>query len=148
MVYSNRWFTFVDIGCNGRVSDGGVYAQTKLCKYLEDSSNPLNIPQAKPLPGRTKKIPHFIVGDDAFPLKSYTMKLYPHCGLTTKQKVYNYRQSRARITIENAFGILASRFQIMKKPMHFLPDKVDLFVLTTCIIHNHLLPLKKRMLNQ
>ena len=48
MVDSNRWFTFVDIGCNGRVSDGGVYAQTKLCKYLEDPSNPLNIPQAKP----------------------------------------------------------------------------------------------------
>ena len=94
-------------------------------------------------------MPRLNCANMAFPLKSYIMKLYPHRGLTTKQKVYNYRQSRARITIENAFGILASRFQIMKKPIPFLPDKVDLFELTTCVLHNHLLAdIRNRWINK
>ena len=70
MVESNPCFTHVDIRCSGRVSDGGVYCQNKLGKYLEDAPNPLNIPNPKPLPGRTLLIPYFIVGDDAFPLKT------------------------------------------------------------------------------
>ena len=139
LVYSNRRFIYVDIGCNGRLSDGGVFSNTTLHKYLEDTTNPLNIPPSKALPGRNKKIPHFIVGDDAFPLKSYLMKPLPIRNLSIPQRIYNYRQSRARITVENAFGMLASRFQIFKKPMPFLPEKVDLFVLTACILHNYLL---------
>ena len=50
--------------------------------------------------------------------------------MTRKQRVYNYRQSRAWITVENAFGMLSSRFQIFKKLIPFAPDKVDLFVMT------------------
>ena len=34
------------------------------------------------------------------------------------------------ITVENAFGMLSSRFQIFKKLIPFAPDKVDLFVMT------------------
>ena len=139
LVDANRRFIFVDIGCNGRVSDGGVFGQTTLYNYLEDQTNPLNIPPPQVLPGRNTKIPFYIVGDDAFPLKTYLMKPYHFRGLSTKEKVFNYRQSRARMNIENAFGMLASRFQIFKKPMPFLPNKVDLFVMTACILHNYLI---------
>ena len=139
VVDSNRRFIYVDIGCNGRISDGGVFSRTNLYKYLEDNSNPLHIPEPQALPGRNKIIPYYFVGDDAFSLKKYMMKPYPYRGMNLKQRVYNYRQSRARITVENAFGILSSRFQIFKKPMFFLPNKVDLFVMTACILYNYLM---------
>jgi len=45
------------------------------------------------------------VGDEAFPLKQWMLRPDPGRGLQSfSRKVYNYRLSRARRTIENAFG--------------------------------------------
>ena len=138
LVDAHRRFIYVDIGCNGRVSDGVVFDESTLSKYLSDSNNPLNIPAPKELPGRNQKMPYFIVADDAFPLKPFIMKPFPTRNLSERKRIYNYRQSRARINVENAFGILSSRFQIIRKPLQFNPSKVDLFVLTCCCLHNML----------
>ena len=54
-VDAHRRFLYVDIGCNGRVSDGGVWDGTSLSQYLKDRNNPLNIPPPKELPGRSIK---------------------------------------------------------------------------------------------
>ena len=80
LVDANRRFIYVDIGCNGRISDGGVFSNTSLNDLLENPTNPLNIPRPKPLPGCTTPIPYFIVADDAFPLSDYIMKPYPFRG--------------------------------------------------------------------
>ena len=58
LVDSNQKFIYVDIGSNGRVSDGGVFNNTILYRYLEDRNNPLNIPALKSLPGRKIPIPY------------------------------------------------------------------------------------------
>ena len=100
-----------------------------------DESNPLNIPQLKQLPGRNIKIHYFIVADQAFPLKPYIMRPYPSRNLDKKKRIFNYRLSRARTNVENAFGILSSKFQFLKKLLHFKPAQVDLFVRTACCLH-------------
>ena len=115
LIDSSRRFIFVDIGCNGRVSDGGVFNQSSIFRLINDPTNPLYIPPPKPLPGRTTKIPFFIVAY-AFQLKENIVKPFPNRGLTISQRIYNYRQSRARMNVENAFGMLASRFTIFKNP--------------------------------
>ena len=51
--------------------------------------------------------------------------------------MYNYRLSRARRTSENAFGILAGRFQIFKKPINTSENVKDI-VLATVVLHNYL----------
>ena len=86
LVDANRRFMYVDIGCNGRVSDGGVWSNSSLSELLMDESNPLNIPPLKQLPGRNIKIPYFIVADQAFPLKPYIMR--PYQEISTRKKEF------------------------------------------------------------
>lgn len=107
VVDANYKFLYADVGCNGRCSDGGVFAGTDLREALDDGT--INLPQDRPYPNDDQPMPFSLVGDDAFPLRRYMMKPYPQRNLTTEQRIYNYRLSRARRVVENAFGILANR---------------------------------------
>lgn len=129
-------FIYVDVGCNGRVSDGGVFKNSTLFSALE--SNGLNIPSSKVLPGEEFHLPYMIVADDAFPLKHYLQKPYSQAGLTNDKRIFNYRLSRARRVVENAFGILANRFRIFMTPISLAPEKVETIVLACCSLHNFL----------
>ena len=60
------------------------------------------------------KLPYFLVGDEIFPLQEWVIKTYSKSALTSEIKqIFNYRQSHARRVIENAFGILVSRWRIL-----------------------------------
>ncbi|KMQ83974.1 nuclease harbi1-like protein [Lasius niger] len=59
MVDANYKFIYADIGCNGRVSDDGVFQNCSLSTTLE--TNSLNIPKPKPFPGGDKPVPFVVV---------------------------------------------------------------------------------------
>lgn len=118
------FFSYIDIGCNGRASDGGVFERLGLKQALENNS--LDIPEHS-----------VILGDAAFPLKKYLMKPFP-TRTTRREKVFNYRLSRARRIVENAFGILVSRFRVFESFIALKPQKVDIIVLAACSLHNWL----------
>ncbi|XP_008180145.1 uncharacterized protein LOC103311933 [Acyrthosiphon pisum] len=126
----------VDVGANGRISDGGVFSNTEFCKRLV--KNELCIPQPDNLPNSEIKLPYVLVGDDAFPLMNNLMKPFSRRNLTKEQAIFNYRLSRARRIVENAFGILSSRFQILLKEINLCPEKATLIVLTCTHLHNYL----------
>ena len=75
MVGPEYGFLFVDVGMNGRNSDGGNWSQSRLKNGLEKIT--LNLPDPTPLPGRNYPLPYVCTGDDAFPLTAYMMKPYP-----------------------------------------------------------------------
>ena len=122
--------------CNGRISDGGVFKNCNIYPKLED--NCLNIPKPSPLPGTQTDCPYVIVADDAFPLKEYLLKPYSQVGLTKERRIFNYRLSRARRVVENAFGILANRFRIFMTPIGLAPEKVESITMACCALHNFL----------
>ena len=126
----------MDIGCNGRISDGGVLKNSSLYTALD--TNTLDVPLPEPLPSRRDPIPYYLVADDAFPLKQCIMKPYSQTGLTTKKRIFNYRLSRARRIVKNAFGILANRFRIFMTPIGLIPEKVEMIVMACCSLHNYL----------
>ena len=71
-------FLFVDIGCQGRISDGGVFRNSD--SYGALVSNELNLPLPTELPplnlgwNSTELLPFVFVGYDAFPLTNFCMK--------------------------------------------------------------------------
>lgn len=132
-------FIYIDVGCNGRISDGGVFSRCALSSALEE--NNINIPGPRPLPGRQKPIPFVIVADDAFAIKSYIMKPYPFKNQPGPNRVFNYRISRV---VENAFGLI-SRFRILRRPIELYPEKATIMVTAICALHNFLLERKSRM---
>jgi len=75
LVDANYNFMFVDIGCQERISDSGVFTNTELYKKLETKT--LCLPQPVPLNGTEKSVPYFFIGDEAFPLSENLMKVYP-----------------------------------------------------------------------
>ncbi|XP_046407497.1 protein ALP1-like [Ischnura elegans] len=136
LVDANYRFLYYDVGVNGRVNDAGVFRDCSLRAAL--TSNRLDVPPGKPLPGRQRDTPYVIVGDDAFPLQPYLMKPYPERGLSQSQRVFNYRLSRARRVVENAFGILSNRFRIFLSPINLSVEKVEKITLACLALHNFL----------
>ncbi|XP_068907626.1 putative nuclease HARBI1 [Tenebrio molitor] len=126
-------FLYVDVGCNGRISDGGVFSNSTLCTAIQ--KNTLNFPQATTFPQSAKSAPFVIVADDAFRLSTHIMKPWGQRS-NTMAKIFNYRLSRARRVVENAFGILANRFQVLQKEIKLSVDKVQQITLTCCLLHN------------
>ena len=80
IVDANYRFIYTDVGCNGRISDGGVFKNRSVYRTLEHNS--LNIPKESTLPETEQTFPFVIVADDAFPMKDYLMKPYSQRGLT------------------------------------------------------------------
>lgn len=137
LVDANYNFIFADVGTQGRISDGGIFKHSLIWKKIQEKS--LNFPEPKELPGREKRIPYIILGDEAFALHENVMK--PYSGLHekgSKERIFNYRLSRARRVSENAFGILSAVFRVLRKPMLLEPNKARDVVLTTIYLHNYL----------
>lgn len=126
---ANYNFTWVDIGAAGRESDGGVFSNSDFGKYLELSS--LNFPHPQPLNGTNIAVPFCFVGDEAFPLLPNLMRPYPGKSLPLHQQVFNYRLSRERRTVENTFGILASKWHIYKKRIIADVSTIRLIIMAT-----------------
>lgn len=107
-------------------------------KYLERKR--LNVPEDVNLPNTSIAMPHVIVGDEAFPLKTYLLRPYPRPQLNDPIKQnFNYPLSRARRVSENAFGILTQKFRIFQGRIQLTPKHADKIVLTTCILHNFII---------
>ena len=121
-------FLNVDLGMNGRMSDGGNWSRNNFRKALENENNPLGIPPPKPLPGRGKSIPHVFVGDD------------PHIGLKEEKRIFNYRLSKCRRISKNAFGILSSRWRVFRKPLLLQPQRAISITLAAITLHNWFRP--------
>ena len=170
------------LGDAGRHSDGGIWGNSLLRQALEDGD--LNIPEDLPLPGLAQEsdfittlyysllkyisgttgpvLPFTFVGDEAFPLRRYMLRPYAGRHLDQRKAVFNYRLSRARRIVENAFGILAARcahlyvliftysnllfhvlvfltrWRIFRRPIIADPDNVVTFTKATIALHNFL----------
>lgn len=138
LVDADYCFRYVNVGCQGKLSNGGNFKNTKLYKKLEEKS--LKIPHPSILQILyAVKVPYVILADKAFALNEYTMKPFQgESARGSQERIFNYRLSRARRVVENAFGILSSVFRVLRKPMLLEPKTATKIILATIHLHNYL----------
>ena len=144
---SDYKFIFIQVGCQECISDWGVFRNTEL--YIRLVSDELNLPDLMELPesqnpawnfiGKSMSTPFVTVGDEAFSLKKHLMKQYAEIELDDSKRIFNYRLSRFRRFIENAFGIIAARFRIVNSPINLAPEKLTKLVMAIAVLNNILL---------
>ena len=77
-----------------------------------------------------------MVGDEAFALTPNMMRPFSAKALDDIRRIYNYRLSRERRCIENAFGIMSSRFRIFRRVLPPHPGTAEKIVLAAVALHN------------
>ena len=129
--YKFRW---VDAGTEGSCSDGQIFNASQLKRRVEDGR--IGFPDPAPITQGGADVPYFILVDGAFALKTWLMKPYGRRMLTREERIANYRISRGRRVVENAFGILVSRFRVLRTTIELPPATVREVVFTCVVLHN------------
>ena len=126
-------FTDVYIGWPGRVHDARVFANSKIFRKAEDNTLfPNYIVNIEGV-----QMPIVLLGDPAYPLMTWLMKPYSDNGhLTGGQTRFNYRLSKARMVVENAFGRLKGRWRCLLKRNDNALKNVPNMVASCCVLHN------------
>uniref|UniRef100_UPI00358EEA32 putative nuclease HARBI1 n=1 Tax=Myxine glutinosa TaxID=7769 RepID=UPI00358EEA32 len=125
---------YLNVGTPGADSDAGIFRDCSLFKALDEDQ--ANLPPPEPFPGGDQDVPYFLVGDDAFALRTWMMKPYSKRQMTHAERIFNYRLSKCRRIVENSFGILANRFRCFHTMMMMRPQTVEKVVLAACTLHN------------
>ena len=129
--YKFRW---VDVGTAGSCSDTQIFNTCHLKRKIDDGS--IGFPDPAPITQGGRDVPYFILADDVFALKTWLMKSYGRRMLTREERIANYRISSGRRVVENAFGILVSRFRVMMTTIELPPETVRDVLMTCVVLHN------------
>ena len=130
-------FVCVDVGQYGSNNDSGVLANSRMGIRFDQEK--MKLPADEKIEGidEPDKFPYFLLGDEIFPLKHWLMRPYPG-KLPEEERIYNYRHSRARRTIENAFGILVARWRLFHRPIKASIQNTESYVMACLCLHNYL----------
>lgn len=148
---ANYRFIFFDVGSPGADGDLNTFSRTSIGQQIFNNDDSLNLPEDEVLDDFN--CPYLFVADDAFPLDMKILKPFSgrsfeksqETGKKTRKNleldktIFNYRLSRARRTVENAFGILIMRWGCLRTEFQSKPEKVRVITAACCILHNYMM---------
>ncbi|XP_076280638.1 uncharacterized protein LOC143209179 [Lasioglossum baleicum] len=130
-------FTMIETGYAGRNSDGGIFRASAIKSMLSNSQ--LDVPPPSELPCDDCLFPYYFVGDEAFPLCRYLLRPYSKRILDNIKRIFNYRLSRGRKTIECTFGMMTEKFQVLSTAIRCRDEnKVNDIIKSVCVLHNYI----------
>lgn len=125
-------FWDITVGWPGKVHDARVFANSSL---FECGQSGTLFPNSAERFGDVD-VPVVILGDAAYPLLSWVMKPCAVNNITPAQATFNHRLSRARMTVERAFGRLKGRWRCLLKRYDGHVSKINTIVAACCVLHN------------
>ncbi len=134
LVDADYKFICIYMGVNGSALDVQIFSSSKLRECIE--SGDIGLPADVPLPNDDRPTTFFIIGDDAFPLRTRLMKPFSWRNMEMDERIFNYRLSCACRFSENAFGIMAKHCRCLLKPKKQNTKTVESIVSACCCLHN------------
>lgn len=127
-------FTYIHAGMPGSVGDAGTYMDTALKRHILAG---IWLPDSAAAVLRGVRVRPYIVADAAFPLSSTMMKGFPGTHAhNTLEHAYNFAHTRTRRVVENAFGRLKGRFQVLRSSQMNDPEFHTDIIMVCCALHN------------
>ncbi|PNF41830.1 hypothetical protein B7P43_G16689, partial [Cryptotermes secundus] len=132
-------FLMVDVEAYEKDSDAGVFSNSAIHQNIRNGSLPLS--KDKQLPNFEQNSPFVFIGDEAFPLRTYLLRPYPRRRVQNNvaASYFNYRLSRARMTVECAFGISSAKLSILLKSIETSVHIVK----AICLLHNAIIDMEE-----
>ncbi|KAJ8892335.1 hypothetical protein PR048_004915 [Dryococelus australis] len=122
---TNYCFMCVSVGCQGRLSDGGVFDH----KTLTNSC----------LPCKNFPVPYILLANYSLPLRPSIMKPFPRAhDKGSNERIYNYRHCRARRMVEDVFLTVQVVSRGLRKPLLLEPENDERVVKTCVHLYNFL----------
>ncbi|XP_037514507.1 uncharacterized protein LOC119390871 [Rhipicephalus sanguineus] len=131
LVDHNYMFRFINVGSPGRCHDAHVYHQSNLSRLIERPTF------RKPTTTLSNvAVPPLLLCDQAFPLTPNLIKPFASTGCSDEQKNFNYKLSKTRRIVENAFGRLKARFRFIMKRMEGDISHVPIIIRACCVLNS------------
>ena len=114
-------FLCLSMKCVGSTHDAVAHAVSKLGKFLDQDR----------LNGE-----FWLAGDEAYNCSEYLITPVPRSEANDDEDAFNFYLSQLRIHIEQAFGMLVSKWRILETPMSFSVRKCTRVVAAAMCLHN------------
>ena len=122
-------FIWASVGAPGNTNDSTILQSTDLWRKIAGGDFIPNVAQKI----EDVEIPHLILGDGAFPQRTFLMKPHGDAVLPDNKRYFNFRHSRARPVTE---GRLKSRFRVLYRKCECNKETVKLYGLACAVLHN------------
>ena len=128
-------------GYSGRWHDWRVFKESPIYDEIESGvlgavMRTTAVPVAMP-DGSDVRVPLQLVGDNAYMCKPYLLPAYmDSTAREGARRTFNYNHSKTRIVIERTFGILKSRWRLLRRSIDLDLHVTAHVVAACCILHN------------
>jgi len=142
---ANYCFTIAEVSYLGSTADSAsVFKQSTLGKAILDKT--LATPPPSTLPNSDQTCNYFVVGDEKYSLDENLLAPFGEESLNVEdeklrleRRILNFRLSRARCVVDNAFGVLATRWRRLHRQLSVDPDTAVLLVKACICLHNYVM---------
>ena len=131
VVDSHYRFVWGSCGFPGNSHDAVIFRSTGLWTRIQEGL----IPVIRKTVGDVT-VPPLVVGDSAFPLRTWLIKPYTNAFLTPKQGYFNYCLRRARMVTAGAYGQLKGRWRVLLRKGESSQDNISITTLACMVRHN------------
>ncbi|CAM4388262.1 unnamed protein product [Lepidochelys olivacea] len=121
-------FTNINVGWPGKVHDARIFRNSGLFKRLQEG---IYFPDQKITVGDVE-MPIVILGDPAYPLMPWLMKLYTG-SLDSSKELFNYK---CRMVVECAFGHLKGHWRSLLTRSDLNEINIPIVIAACCVLHN------------
>ena len=133
LVDAHYRFVWASIGAPGNMHDSTYFQSIPLWEEIaKDELIPSKVQTVDDI-----EITPQILGDGAFPLRSWLMKPYGESVLTPDKRYFNYRSSRSCMVTEGAFGKLKEGFRIVHRKCDSSKETVRIMGLDCVILRRN-----------